>query len=467
MTEEEKSNENVDLIRGDYKVALRRIAGPLVLTLVLTMVYNLVDRIWIAGLGPDPLAAVGFIVPVFILVVGIGNGFGAGSNSLIARFIGANDKPNANNSALHGVLMALIVSILIPIILLPFLDQILVYMGASEVFGYAKEYSQIVIIGSFALVLNTVLSSQLRAEGDIRRATIALVITAVVNIVLDPIFIYTLGLGVSGAAIATILSACIATVLMLYWMFIKKDTYVDMSLNQFHLDSTILRLFIAVAIPASVEQMIISFINVIMNYILATVGSTDIVAAFTAAFSIINLAMMVTIGIATAAITVAGVNFGARKFKTVNLTYNYAVLLALGCGLIVLIILELFAPQVSILFSYTSSSAGLNILVADVLRKISPFLIALPLGVCASTVFQGMGKGTISLGLTLLREFLLVVGFDILLVYVFDFGPDGVYYSLWSGVLIGSLISYFVFKWYIRRYEHFHEPSDSQLNELT
>lgn len=95
--------------------------------------------------------------------------------------------------------MAVALSILLPLILLPFLDNIIVLIGASEVVEYAKPYATIVIVGSFAILFNGILSSQLRAEGDIKRATIALVATGVVNLILDPIFIYTLGLGVEGA----------------------------------------------------------------------------------------------------------------------------------------------------------------------------------------------------------------------------------------------------------------------------
>ena len=100
----------------------------MVLTLVLNMIYNMVDRIWVAGLGSDPLAALGFVTPLFIIVGGLANGFGAGANSLISRYIGADDKHNATNSAWHGVLIALIISLAIPIILLPCLNQILTIM---------------------------------------------------------------------------------------------------------------------------------------------------------------------------------------------------------------------------------------------------------------------------------------------------------------------------------------------------
>ena len=101
MKNNNEKNDKVDLIRGDPKIAIKAIAWPMIITLVLNMVYNMVDRVWVAGLGSDPLAAIGFVTPLFIIIGGIANGFGAGANSLISRYIGANKKDSADNSALH------------------------------------------------------------------------------------------------------------------------------------------------------------------------------------------------------------------------------------------------------------------------------------------------------------------------------------------------------------------------------
>ncbi|MCD7781405.1 MAG: MATE family efflux transporter [Methanosphaera sp.] len=452
MSENVENNQNnVNLIRGDYKVALRTIATPLIFTLMLNAFYNLIDRVWVAGLGADPLAAIGFISPFFIIIGGIGNGFGAGANSLISRFIGAKDKKNANNSAWHGIILGVIVSILIPIIILPFLEEILTLMGASSVMGYATEYADIIIIGSFAIVFNGIFSSQLRAEGDIKRSTIALITSGILNIILDPIFIYVLDLGVQGAALATILSATIATLVMLYWILIKKDTYVDLSLDQFTPSKSITNQLLTVAIPGSVEQIVISVVNMIMNAILAMVASTTVVAAFTTAFSVINLCMMVSVGIGTAAITVAGVAYGSNNYTKVKDVYHYAAKLSLILGIILCVLLLIFSPYVAMLFSYTSSSAGLSELISDVLRILSFFIIAISVGVCASNVFQAMGKGLISLVLTVLRELIFVVLFNVIFVFVFGLGAHGVYLGFVAGIAVGTIISHITIEGYFKR----------------
>ncbi|WP_371325643.1 MATE family efflux transporter, partial [Methanosphaera sp. WGK6] len=451
LKDEAHTNEKIDLIRGDPKVAIRAIAWPMILTLVLNMIYNMVDRIWVAGLGSDPLAALGFVTPLFIIIGGLANGFGAGANSLISRYIGAKNTPEASNSALHGVLIALVLSILIPIILLPSLNGLLNIMGASSVLSYAKPYATIIIIGSFTIIFNGILSSELRAEGDVKRATIALAFTGILNMIIDPIFIYTLGLGVNGAAIATIISAFVATALMIYWMFIKKDTYVTLTKQAFTYSNKIMKQLIAVALPASLEQLIISLISIILNALIAMVASTVIVAGFTAAFSIVQVGMMTSVGIGTAAITVAGVAYGARDFDKVKTACHYSIKLSMIVAILIVIIMEIFAPQLALLFSYSSTSANLGPIISEILRIVALFLVAIPIGLCCANVFQGIGKGTISLVLTLFRELILVIVFAVLFIFVLGMGHYGVYWGMVLGSAIGSILGIIVFESYLKR----------------
>lgn len=448
---ENKTNNKVDLIKGDPKLAIRTIAGPMIFMLILNTVYNMVDRIWVAGLGPDPLAALGFVTPLFIIMGGLANGFGAGANSLISRYIGAENKEKASNSGIHGIIIGIIISIIIPLILLIFLDPILIIMGAKDVMQYARPYAIIILIGSFTIVMNGILSSELRAEGDVKRSTLAIAFTGVINMIIDPIFIYTLNMGVIGAALATIISALIATLIMIYWMFIKKDTYIDVGRKYFNYNGTIMKQLISVSLPASVEQLIISLISIIMNAILVIVAGTEIVAGYTAAWSIIQLGMMPAVGIATAAITVSGVAYGQRNWDKLKTACYYSIKLGLLISTIIFIILELFAPQISLLFSYSASSANLNIIISNILRIIAVFLLGVPVGLSCASTFQGMGKGTISLILTILRELILVLLIAYILTFILGMGAMGVYLGLILGAIIGSIIAYIVFKEYLKR----------------
>ena len=124
-------SKNIEMITGDPKKAIVKLALPMMLSMLLIMLYNIADSIWVAGLGADALAAIGFITPLFMVLVGLGNGIGAGANSLIARYIGANNYKQANNAALHGIVLSIIVSVIFTVLIEVLMVPILQFMGAG------------------------------------------------------------------------------------------------------------------------------------------------------------------------------------------------------------------------------------------------------------------------------------------------------------------------------------------------
>ena len=439
-------NENIEILRGDPKKALIKLALPMIFALLLISINNIIDRIWIAGLGTDALAAIGLVAPIFMIIIGIGNGLGAGSNSLIARYIGSKEHEKASNSGLHSILIVLLVSLLIPIIILPFYDQIIYLMGASSVIDYARDYGIIMIIGSFAFLFNLLFSSQLRAEGDMKKATFTMAAVDVLNIIMDPIFIYMLNLGVKGAALATVLSSIFPTLVAVYWLFIKKNTFLDYSLKNFKYNFNYVKDILTVGIPASLEEFIISLVNIILNSMFVIVAGTNIIAAFNITFTILQLGMMPCIAIGTSAITVAGVAYGAKEFDKVKTTCHYGIKISLVIASIITVLLIIFAPQVAILFTYNQSNNEFYHLIIYVLRIVSVFLIITPIGGICAMIFQGMGKGTLSLTLTIVRELVFVVILSYTFGILLNFGVNGILFGLILGLAVGSIIALMVFE---------------------
>ena len=130
-TEVKKKHSNIELIRGNPKKAINKLSVPMMASMLLIMAYNIADSVWVAGLGAEALAAIGFITPLFLIVIGLGNGIGSGANSLMARAIGAKNKALVNNAALHAIIITLIISIVAPLILVPLLPQIIILMGGE------------------------------------------------------------------------------------------------------------------------------------------------------------------------------------------------------------------------------------------------------------------------------------------------------------------------------------------------
>ena len=446
-----EKNENVEMITGDPKKAINKLSIPIIASMFLIFANNIIDSIWVAGLGAEPLAALGYITPLFLIMVGFGNGLGAGGNSLISRYIGAEDKSSANNAAIHNLILSLIVSIIITIIFIAFLKPLLILMGASSVIDYAMDYGIIIFAWTFGLLMPPIVGGAFRAEGDIKRATIPIAIAAIINMILDPIFIYTLNMGIAGAAWATALGPFISLLVMFYWIFIKKDTYLSYNRKDFHNDFKMYKDILVVGIPASLEQLVLSVLTIFVNYMLTIVSGSVAVAIYTAGWRIINIGMLPAIGVGTASISVAGVAFGAKKYENLRIVARYAVKVALIASIIVCAILIIFSNQIALIFSYSQSSANLAPSIASFLQIMSLFILYVPFGASAGNVFQGVGKGTISFILTTFREFILVLIFAYLLGFTFNMGEFGIYCGMLLGGGIGSLICYACIELYINK----------------
>ena len=446
-----EKNENIEMITGDPKKAINKLSLPIIASMFLIFANNIIDSIWVAGLGADALAALGYITPLFMILVGFGNGLGAGGNSLISRYIGAEDKRSANNAAIHNLILSIIVSVIISIIFLVSMESLLKMMGAVSVLKYAMDYGFIIFAWTFALLMPPIVGGAFRAEGDIKRATIPIALAAIINMILDPIFIYTLNMGIQGAAWATALGPFISLLLMFYWIFVKKDTYLSYDFKDFKNDLKMYIDILVVGIPASLEQLVLSVLTIFVNYMLTIVSGPVAVAVYTAGWRIINIGMLPAIGVGTAAISVAGVAFGARKYENLRVTARYAVKVALIASIIVCIILNIFSNQIAFIFSYSENSAHLEPLIASFLQLMCLFILYVPFGASAGNVFQGVGKGTISFFLTTFREFILVLIFAYLLGFTFNMGEFGIYCGMLLGGGIGSLICYTCIELYINR----------------
>ena len=346
MSENKEKNKNIEVITGDPKRAIRKLSVPMMVSMLLIMMYNLADSIWVAGIGSDALAAIGFITPLFMVLVGLGNGIGSGANSLIARYIGANNFGQANNAGLHAIVLSIVVSLIFTVIMTVLMVPILQLMGAGDTIGYALDYGYIIFGFLFIFVFSGVLSAIFRSEGDMRRATIAIAVTAILNIILDPIFIYVLDLGIVGAAWATIISCTMSILVMSYWIWGKKDLFLDLNPKNFKYNSGILIDTLQVAIPSTLENVIFSALAIIINSMLVITAGTDAVAVYTASMRIVQLCMIPLIGIGTAVLTVAGVAYGAHNYKNLKIGHSYSIKLGFAVsillGAIMVIHIKLF-----------------------------------------------------------------------------------------------------------------------------
>jgi Na+-driven multidrug efflux pump len=279
--------------------------------------------------------------------------------------------------------------------------------------------------------------------------------TAFINILLDPIFIYVLGLGVGGAAAATVLAGAIPMFIMMYWMFIKQDSFLKVKMSEYKRDLNIYKDILVVGIPASLEQFILSFFSILINYWLTIIAGTVAVAVYSATWRLVAIGLAPLIGIGISALTVGGAAYGARNLTNFKIALNYGVKLGLISSAIICSMLFIFAEPLSFIFSYSADSSVLAPKIVEALHILSFFLLLVPFGILSGNLFQAMGKGTISLALTIFRAFLLELVFAGLFAFVLNWGAPGIYAGTVVGMAIGSIVAYIFINYYLNKHKSY------------
>lgn len=446
------ANKNVELMRGEPEKAVKKLAIPIMISMILTALYNIVDGIWVAGLGPTAIAGIGFVTPIFMVLNGASVGLGNGATSSISRFIGAKNKEMATKSATQSLFIFLVASIILTIIFIIIQEPLLRSYGATgQTLKEAVAYATPLFLGLVALMFGNGCSGILRGEGDMKRAMYVVVATVILNASLDPIFIYTFGLGSAGASLATVVSSLIAAIVILYWILIKKDTYIDVSLKNFKFDSKLTKDILKVGIPSALDMLIMAIAMSIYLIVIAMAGGDYGIATFTSGQRLYLFAIMPLTAIGSAVIAVAGSAFGARNGDYLSRTHKYGVKFGLALGTAITLILVIFATPLATIFAYTPETANLVPGIAEYLQIVCPCLILTGIGIPSSFFYQGIGKGTYSLMFTILREILFVVPLIYVFVFIFNWGLVGVWLGLCIGRAIASVLNYAFARYEIKR----------------
>ncbi len=432
------SNKNVELLRGEPEIAVRKLAIPIMISMLLTASYNIVDGIWVAGLGQAAIAGIGFVTPIFMILNGVSVGLGNGATSSISRAVGAKDHDRANKSATHAILIFILASILLTIVLLFIQEPLIKTYGASgQSLAEGLKYGTPLFLGLFGFMLANGGSGILRGEGDMTRAMYAMIVSVVLNFILDPVFIYLLNLGSAGASLATIISSLGSATVIMYWILIKKDTYVNVTFKGFEFNSKIFVDILKVGIPASLDMFMMSLAMSIYLIFISSIAGEYGIAAFTSGQRLYLFAIMPLTAIGSAVAAVSGSAYGARNGDYLSRAHFYGTNFAMAFGLVMVFILVVFAPQLSLIFAYTPETASLIPEITNFLRIASFGLLLVGIGMPSSFMYQGIGRGTTSLAWTIIREVIFTVSFTYLFGIALNWGLIGI----WTGLAIGRMIA--------------------------
>ena len=437
-----RSNENINSIIGSPRKAINKLAFPTIFSMLLMFLNNLIDSFWVAGINADALAALGFVSPLYLVIIGLGSGVGAGANSLISRYVGARQFEDANNAVLHSIILTLIVSIIVLIVGIFFLDDLIVFLGANSVKSYCLSYGQIIFLLNIVFLAPNVTASIFRAEGDVGRATNPLILTAVLNMILDPILIYGLNWGIFGAGLATVIASLVGFLWMLFWIFVKRDTFFKFDFKYYKRKLEIYKEILVVSLPAGTEEIIFALVAIILNYLIMMTAGVSEVASFTIAWRFISIAFLPCMAIGIATITVSGIAYGARKWENFNETIKYSTLLSLAITLAICAIFFIFAYPICEIFNFQAGNLALVDRSAEILKILAFYNCLISFGATAAYTYQGVGSGFKSLGLTILRELILSMAFAYIMGIILDMGVFGVYLGAVIGMNMGSLIGF-------------------------
>ncbi len=442
----------VKTLLGDPKRAVFKLSGPMIIGMLVQSFYNIVDGIWVAGLGSDALAAIGLFFPLFMVIISLAVGIGVGGSAAISRKIGARDKKMADSAAVHTLLIGVLIGILLSSCLLPFLKGIFTAIGAKgEVVQFVVGYARVLLGGAVLLVFINIANGILRGEGDTKRAMYAMALGSGLNIILDPIFIYKLKLGVVGAAWATLTSISVTSLLMIFWLFIKKDTYVDIGFVLFKFNGKIVKEILRVGIPSSFAQLSMALAMFALNVIIVKAGGTDGIAVFTSAWRVVMLGIVPLLGIAIGVTAVTGAAYGAKDMDKLKAGYLYGIKFGFIIELGVVTLIMFLAPQLSYLFTYSKGAAQISGDLIRAFRWLAWFLPTVPFGMLTSSMFQGICRGERSLAVTILRTVIMQVFFSYLLGISLRFGIVGVWWGIVLGNTTAAAISFLWGRWTVER----------------
>ena len=446
------ANQNVELMRGEPEIAIRKLAVPVMISMLLTASYNIIDGIWVVGLGQSAIAGIGFVTPIFMILNGISNGIGSGATSSIARAVGSKDKSKVSKTAAQSLFLIFLISIILTVSIFIIQEPVLTLFGAEgETLTQALMYSTPLFMGLVGIMFSNGCSGILRGEGDMKRSMYATVVSVVINAILDPLLIYVLDLGVMGAALATVLSSVFSAIVILYWILIKKDTYAQIDFKGFKIDGEIMKDILRVGIPSSFEMVVIYVAMSIHIIIIAMVGGDFGVASFTSGHKFYSLAILPFTAIGSAVVAVVGSAYGARNGDYISRAHLYGVKFGVIFGIIITLILVIFANQLAVVFAYTPETQHLIPGIALYLQVACLCLPFTGAGMTSSFFYQGIGKGMISLFFSILKELIFIVPFIYILGVVMDMGLLGVWIGMAGGRALACILNFIFARFEIRK----------------
>lgn len=419
--------------------AVAVMAVPTMISMLVVVIYNMADTFFIGQTGdPMQVAAVSLATPVFMVFMALGNLFGIGGSSAISRALGERKTDRARNISSFCCYGSLGLGIFMALVFLTGMNGILKLIGASEnTVGYARNYLSYIAFGGPFIIFGTAFGNILRGEGASKESMIGNMIGTVTNIVLDPVMILVFRWGVAGAAIATVIGNMAASAYYLQY-FLRKKSSLSIRFKDFRMGDRIAVSVASIGIPASLNNILMSCANIVLNHVLAGYGDTP-VAAMGVAMKANMLVVLLQIGLCAGIQPLIGYNYGAGNKKRLMKVFWFTGACAVVMGTLLTVFMVIAREGIIQAFINDEAVIDYGIQMVIALQISGPVIGILFLCI---NVLQGMGKALPSLILTICRQGLIFIPLVFLLNGLF--GLEGVIYAQpgadFVSIVLASLI---------------------------
>jgi putative MATE family efflux protein len=411
--------------------------APAAVGMLVNALYNIVDTIFVGqGVGPLAIAALSIVFPIQMIVSSVAQATGIGTASIVSRRLGEKRHAEAARAVGTAYATVILVNAILVALLFAFMKPILSFFGASqEIMPYATQYLGIVGAGFFFFGLSMCASNLVRSEGNTKASMKGMLLGAGLNTILDPIFIFGFGMGVRGAAIATVISQ-IASVVYLSSLYMRKKTVVPLLASEFRIRPKILGQSFLLGTPAFIQSAGMSVLMLLVNTSLGRYGGDSAITTFGMIHRLNMIVIMPVLGIVQGFQPIAGYNYGAKRYDRVKATLRTTILTATGLAGVGYAFMMLL-PRVGM--GFFTSDAALVDASARVLRIMVMFIPLVAIQITGATYFQAIGKATESVVLGLSRQFFILI--PLILILPRFFGLDGIWMAYPLADLLSSAVT--------------------------
>lgn len=412
------------LSKAPVSKAIFSMSIPMVMGMMIQLLYNLVDIYFIGKLeSPNQLAAANLTTPLFMIMMALSGIIGTGASSYISRCMGKSDFIKAGKVLSSGITICFLLGILSTVLGSIFITPIVNALGATyDTFSFAKDYSVVLILGAVIIMCNFALGQLLRSEGSTIVSMMGMLIGTVVNIFLNPIFVFVLGMGIKGSAIATVLGNTIGLIYYIIF-YVRGKSMIKFSIKSVSFEKDIWKEIFSIGTPSSISQILMGVAVILCNNLAVAYGDNT-VAGMGVASKIITIGTYIFMGFSVGCQPLIGYNFGAKNYDRVREIIKKGMLITSAIGIIITIVFGLFPKQLISFFTLLPDVISQGSFILSGLMWSLPVYGAQMVG--AVTV-QAMGKGSASLLLSVARQGLFYI--PILFLLNSNFGLNGLIFA--------------------------------------